>query len=40
MKTKNERIETIKMLISSKELGSQEEVLKALKDEGYKFEAA
>ncbi len=40
MKTKNERIETIKMLISSKELGSQEEVLKALKDEGYKVTQA
>ena len=33
MKEKNSRIETLKMLISSKELGSQEEVLKALQKE-------
>ena len=35
MKTKSDRIETLKMLISSKELGSQEEVLAALAHEGY-----
>lgn len=35
MKVKNDRMEVLKMLISSKELGSQEEVLKALKAEGY-----
>ena len=40
MKTKNERIETIKMLISSMELGSQEEVLKELAKEGYKVTQA
>ena len=35
MKTKSDRIETLKMLISSNELGSQEEVLAALAHEGY-----
>lgn len=40
MKIKNSRIETLKMLISSKELGSQEEVLKALQDEGFKLTQA
>lgn len=35
MKVKNDRIETLKMLISSKELGSQEEVLQALQREGF-----
>ena len=35
MKTKSDRIETLKMLISSNELGSQEEVLAALAQEGY-----
>ena len=35
MKLKSNRIETLKMLISSKELGSQEEVLSALAQEGY-----
>ncbi len=35
MKTKSDRIETLKMLISSNELGSQEEVLVALSKEGY-----
>lgn len=35
MKTKNERMETLKMLISSMELGSQHEVLKALSKEGF-----
>lgn len=40
MKIKNSRIETLKMLISSKELGSQEEVLKALQEEGFKLTQA
>ena len=40
MKEKNSRIETLKMLISSKELGSQEEVLKALQKEGFKLTQA
>ena len=35
MKVKNDRIETLKMLISSMELGSQEEVLQALQREGF-----
>ena len=35
MKLKSDRIETLKMLISSKELGSQDEVLAALAEEGY-----
>ena len=34
MKTKESRMETLKMLISSQELGSQEALLKALKKEG------
>lgn len=32
---KNDRMETLKMLISSKELSSQDEVLQALRKEGY-----
>ena len=40
MKEKNSRIETLKMLISSKELGSQEEVLKAWQKEGFKLTQA
>lgn len=35
MRIKRDRLEALKMLISSKELGSQEEVLTALKEEGY-----
>ena len=35
MKIKTNRMEALKMLISSKELGSQEEVLQALAKEGY-----
>lgn len=35
MRIKNSRMEVLKMLISSKDLGSQEEVLKALRAEGY-----
>ena len=35
MKVKNDRIATLKMLISSMELGSQEEVLQALQREGF-----
>lgn len=34
MKAKSQRLEAVKMLISSQELGSQEEVLKALAKEG------
>ena len=40
MKVKNDRIETLKMLISSMELGSQEEVLQALEKEGFKLTQA
>ena len=35
MKTKESRMETLKMLISSQELGSQEALLKAWKKEGF-----
>lgn len=40
MKVKNSRMETLKMLISSQELSSQEELLKALAKEGYKLTQA
>lgn len=40
MKVKNSRMETLKMIISSQELGSQEEVLKALAKEGFKLTQA
>ena len=40
MKVKNSRMETLKMLISSQELSSQEEVLQALAKEGYKLTQA
>ncbi len=40
MKVKNNRMEALKMLISSMELGSQEEVLQALEKEGYKLTQA
>ena len=35
MKVKNSRLETLKMLISSQELSSQDQVLQALAQEGY-----
>ena len=35
MKVKRDRIETLKMLISSKELSCQDDVLQALADEGF-----
>ena len=40
MKVKTKRLETIKMLISSMELSSQEEVIKALQKEGHKLTQA
>ena len=40
MKVKNSRLEAIKMLISSMELGSQEEVLQALEKEGFRLTQA
>ena len=40
MKVKKNRMEALKMLISSMELGSQEEVLQALEKEGFKLTQA
>ena len=40
MKVKKNRLEALKMLISSMELGSQEEVLQALEREGFKLTQA
>ena len=40
MKVKNSRLEALKMLISSMELSSQEEVLKVLEKEGFKLTQA
>ena len=40
MKVKNSRLETLKMLISSMELSSQEEVLRVLEQEGFKLTQA
>ena len=40
MRDKKNRLETLKMLISSKELGSQEEVLKELQLEGFQLTQA
>lgn len=40
MKTKNARMEALKMLISSQELGNQDEVLEALSKEGFKLTQA
>ena len=40
MKVKNSRLEAWKMLISSMELSSQEEVLRALKTEGFQLTQA
>jgi transcriptional regulator of arginine metabolism len=40
MKTKNTRLETLRMIISSRELGSQEELLNALQQEGFKLTQA
>lgn len=40
MKIKNSRMEALKMLISSTEMGSQEEVLQALEKEGFKVTQA
>ena len=40
MKIKDRRLEAIKMIISSKELGSQEEVLRELKREGFQLTQA
>jgi len=40
MKVKNSRLEALKMLISSMELSSQEEVLRVLEQEGFKLTQA
>ncbi len=40
MQVKNSRLEALKMLISSMELSSQEEVLKELEKEGFKLTQA
>lgn len=40
MKTKNSRLQTLRMLISSQELCCQDDVLKALEKEGYKVTQA
>ncbi|RRD00832.1 arginine repressor [Prevotella sp. OH937_COT-195] len=40
MKIKTKRLEVLKMLISSMELGSQEEVLRVLEKEGFKLTQA
>ncbi len=40
MKVKDSRLEALKMIISSQELGSQEEVLEALSKEGFKLTQA
>ncbi|MGI6244018.1 MAG: arginine repressor [Prevotella sp.] len=40
MKIKDRRLEAIKMIISSKELGSQEEVLQELRREGFELTQA
>ena len=40
MKVKHSRLEALKMLISSMELSSQEEVLRALKTEGFQLTQA
>ena len=40
MKTKNNRLEALRMIISSREMGSQEELLAALQEEGFKLTQA
>ncbi|MCD8291056.1 MAG: arginine repressor [Prevotella sp.] len=40
MKSKNDRLNTLRMLISSKELSCQDDVLKALEKEGHKVTQA
>ena len=40
MKDKNNRLDAIKMIISSKEIGSQEELLQALSKEGFQLTQA
>ena len=40
MKTKNDRLDTLRMIISSREMGSQEELLHALQQEGFSLTQA
>ena len=40
MKVKNNRLEALRLIISSQQLGSQEELLNALQQEGYKLTQA
>ena len=40
MKIKNDRLEALRMIISSQELGSQDELLTALKNEGFQLTQA
>ena len=40
MKVKNNRLEALRMIISSQELGSQDELLNALKGEGFQLTQA
>jgi len=40
MKTKNNRLETLRMIISSREMSSQEELLNALEHEGFRVTQA
>ncbi|MBR1688601.1 MAG: arginine repressor [Prevotella sp.] len=40
MKVKNNRLEALRMIISSQELGSQDELLEALRKEGFKLTQA
>ncbi len=40
MKEKNNRLEALRLIISSQELGSQEELLRALQKEGFKLTQA
>jgi transcriptional regulator of arginine metabolism len=40
MKNKNNRLEALRLIISSQELGSQEELLNALQKEGFKLTQA
>ena len=40
MKSKNNRLDTLRMIISSREMGSQEELLQALQKEGFSLTQA
>ena len=40
MRIKKDRLETLRMIISSREMGSQEELLTALQEEGFKLTQA